>query len=150
MRLLTHNAMRNNTCEAVAAIKAASNKKKGGMSPSDYDRSPVLSVSSVKSVEVRETEPNLNFISRILPTLDWAGLVQAASSLGISTLPPALTEDIAKDHDFLTALHRMLMDVHLMEGTLKCSLTGREFIVSNGIVDFMLQEEECEKVSLKR
>jgi uncharacterized protein YbaR (Trm112 family) len=35
-----------------------------------------------------------------------------------------------------------VMNVHLVDGMLTCSITGREFPVSDGIVNMMLEEEE--------
>lgn len=71
---------------------------------------------------------------------------QAANEVGIPTLPPVLTEDLASDVDFLRALYQILMHVHLVKGTLTCPATGRQFVVSNGIPNMILEEEECERV----
>lgn len=68
--------------------------------------------------------------------------------MGISTLPPTLTTDLAEDPAFLHALYHILMNVHLVRGVLTCPATGREFPVSDGIPNMMLEEEECEKVRL--
>ena len=73
---------------------------------------------------------------------------QGASELGISTLPPTLTEDLAQDPAFLKALYHILMNVHLVKGMLTCPVTGREFPVQDGIPNMMLEEEECEKTRL--
>ena len=37
-----------------------------------------------------------------------------------------------------------LMNVHLVNGMLTCSETGREFPVTDGIVNMMMEESECE------
>lgn len=66
--------------------------------------------------------------------------------MGILTLPPVLTEDMANDRDFLTALNHVLMHVHLVQGMLVCPVTGKEFPVQNGIPNMILTEEECEAV----
>lgn len=66
--------------------------------------------------------------------------------MGLKTLPPMLTEELAADPQFLRALYHVLMNVHLVRGMLTCTVTGREFPVTNGIVNFMLEEEECENV----
>ena len=71
---------------------------------------------------------------------------QAAKEVGIPTLPPALTEDMAADDDFLAALNHVLFHVHLVQGMLTCPITEREFPVQNGIPNMMLEEEECEAV----
>lgn len=66
--------------------------------------------------------------------------------MGIPTLPEVLTEDLAQDRDFLVALYHILMNVHLVVGTLTCPLTKREFLVTKEIPNMMLEEEECERV----
>lgn len=68
--------------------------------------------------------------------------------MGISTLPPMLTEELAEDEGFLTALHHVLMNVHLIDGVLTCPVTGREFAVSNGIPNMILEEDDCERVRM--
>lgn len=86
------------------------------------------------------------FVKGVLPILDWNSLVQGASQMGLTTLPPSLAEEMAQDEDFLRALYHVLMNVHLVKGMLTCPDTGREFPVTNGIVDFSMEEEECENV----
>ena len=71
---------------------------------------------------------------------------QAAKEMGIPTLPPTLTEDIANDASFLDALNHILFHVHLVQGLLTCPVTDREFPVQNGIPNMILEEEECEAV----
>mmetsp|Transcript_9019 Transcript_9019/g.22796 ORF Transcript_9019/g.22796 Transcript_9019/m.22796 type:complete len:137 (+) Transcript_9019:137-547(+) len=136
MRLLTHNTMRNNTAEA-----------KGKGFP--------LEISSAVDVQVIDnpkagavTDRDIDFVKRLLPTLDWTALVQASSQLGINTLPPRLTDDLIENEQFLRALYHILMNVHLIKGILKCPTTGREFPVTDGIPNMMLEEDECERVRL--
>jgi multifunctional methyltransferase subunit TRM112 len=74
--------------------------------------------------------------------------LQAASEVGISTLPPILTEILAQDPSFLQALYHILMNVHLVKGMLTCPVTGREFPVQDGIPNMVLEEEECQRVRL--
>ena len=47
--------------------------------------------------------------------------------MGIPTLPPTLTEELAADTTFLLALYHVLMNVHLVQGMLTCPATGRKF-----------------------
>lgn len=68
--------------------------------------------------------------------------------MGISTLPPSLTEPLVQDPNFLKALYHILMNVHLIKGMLTCPVTGREFPVTDGIPNMIIDEEECEKVRL--
>jgi multifunctional methyltransferase subunit TRM112 len=57
-----------------------------------------------------------------------------------------LTEELPEDDDFCKALYNILMNVHLVKGTLTCPMTGREFPVENEIPNFILSEEECEGI----
>ena len=66
--------------------------------------------------------------------------------MGIKTLPPVLTESLVQDPAFLQALYHILMNVHLVKGMLTCPVTGREFPVTDGIPNMILEEEECERV----
>eukprot|EP00559_Dactyliosolen_fragilissimus_P001255 CAMPEP_0184864848 /NCGR_PEP_ID=MMETSP0580-20130426/16122_1 /TAXON_ID=1118495 /ORGANISM="Dactyliosolen fragilissimus" /LENGTH=131 /DNA_ID=CAMNT_0027363771 /DNA_START=62 /DNA_END=457 /DNA_ORIENTATION=+ len=93
-----------------------------------------------------DPEGEISFVKGILGILDWPALVQGASQMGLNTLPPVLTESMSTDPNFLKALYHVLMNVHLVNGMLTCPDTGREFPVTNGIVNFMLEEEECENV----
>lgn len=68
--------------------------------------------------------------------------------MGISTLPPTLTDALAEDPVFLRALYHILMNVHLIKGMLTCPVSGREFPIQDGIPNMMLEEEECERVRL--
>jgi multifunctional methyltransferase subunit TRM112 len=38
------------------------------------------------------------------------------------------------------------MNVHVVEGTLTCPVTGREFPIIDEIPNMLLEEEECERV----
>jgi multifunctional methyltransferase subunit TRM112 len=93
-----------------------------------------------------DPEREISFIQGILGMLDWPTLVQGASQLGLTTLPQVLSDEMAKDPEFLRAMYHVLMNVHLVRGMLTCPDTGREFPVTNGVVDFTMEEEECENV----
>lgn len=53
------------------------------------------------------------------------------------SLPPALTPDLLDDSSFLQALHRVLMDMHVVEGALICPESGRRFPITEGVPDLM-------------
>jgi multifunctional methyltransferase subunit TRM112 len=93
-------------------------------------------------------ERQIAFVKGVLGVIDWPALVQAASQMGLSTLPPQLLENMANDPTFLQALYQILMNVHLVKGILTCPVTGREFAVSDGIPNMILKEEECEHVRM--
>ena len=133
MRLLTHNTMRNNTKDA-----------DGKGFPLKITAVEVRVVDNPDATNVGQKE--IDFVKHMLPVLDWPALVQGAAQLGIPTLPPQLTEQLAQDPAFLQALYHILMNVHLVKGMLTCPASGREFPVQDGIPNMMLEEEECEKV----
>lgn len=133
MRLLSHNVLRNN---------AADTNGKGF---------PL----KITPMEIRVDDANelgsyperkLLFVKGILGMLDWQVLVQGAFEMGLTSLPEHLTSEMAEDQDFLTAVYHVLMNVHLVKGTLTCPDTGRKFTVDNCIVDFTMEESECENV----
>uniref|UniRef100_A0A7S2NVK9 Multifunctional methyltransferase subunit TRM112-like protein n=1 Tax=Leptocylindrus danicus TaxID=163516 RepID=A0A7S2NVK9_9STRA len=126
MRLLTHNTLRNNTKAAKAGF-------------------PLTITATEIRVDTNEDDIDTDFIQNILPILDWPALLQAATQMGLppNSLPPNLTDEMVQDQAFLQALYHVLMNVHLVRGILTCPDTGREFAVTDGIVDFMLKESEC-------
>jgi multifunctional methyltransferase subunit TRM112 len=138
MRLLTHNVMHNNA--------AAASKSK---SPPRITAATKIRVDEPTSSSCNDDDENDNagrrdveFAKHILPILDWDELVHAAGALGLHSLPPLVTPELAADDGFLRALYHVVMNVHLVDGMLKCTITGREFPVSDGIVNMMLEEEE--------
>lgn len=133
MRLLTHNTMKNNTKDA-----------DGKGFPLRITAVEVKVVDNPDATNVGQRE--IDFVKHTLPVLDWPALVQGAAQLGIPTLPPQLTEQLAQDPAFLQALYHILMNVHLVKGMLTCPASGREFPVTDGIANMMLEEEECERV----
>lgn len=140
MRLLTHNTLRNNTAEADGKgcpLRITATEIR-------VDDSSTSSTTPEDAAAQQQRE--VAFVKGILGVLDWPTLVQGASALGLKTLPPVLTEELAADPQFLRALYHVLMNVHLVRGMLTCPETRREFPVTNGIANFMLEEDECESV----
>eukprot|EP00520_Triparma_pacifica_P020014 CAMPEP_0118649972 /NCGR_PEP_ID=MMETSP0785-20121206/9997_1 /TAXON_ID=91992 /ORGANISM="Bolidomonas pacifica, Strain CCMP 1866" /LENGTH=124 /DNA_ID=CAMNT_0006542313 /DNA_START=288 /DNA_END=658 /DNA_ORIENTATION=+ len=123
MKLLSHNILRNNSKEA------------------GQNGYPL----SITATEVRVTDNQFNreFTEHILRTINWEVLVEAATSIGLTTLPSTLTPSLLTSIPFLTAVHHILVNVHVVEGVLTCPKTGKEFKIQNGITDVMMEEEEC-------
>jgi multifunctional methyltransferase subunit TRM112 len=67
--------------------------------------------------------------------------------MGIATLPPILSEELASNKEFLVALFHILMNVHLVEGILTCPVTGRQFRVENEIPNMVIEDVECERIN---
>ena len=112
MRLLTHNSLR---CVAKDA-------------PTGYP----LGI-EITDMEVGESEVNMGFIKSILPSLNWAGVLIAANAVGFDGLPLTLTSACYEDKDFIRVLHKLLLDVHVLKGTLVCPDTKRQFPIEGGI-----------------
>lgn len=109
----------------------------------------------ITATQVRVDEPTTSdadaqqrreiaFAKHTLPILNWESLLQGAQAMGLDSLPPSVTPELANDEGFLRALYHVLMNVHLVNGMLTCRETGREFPVTDGIVNMMLEENECE------
>tara|TARA_E500000178_G_C16565021_1_gene549077 strand:+ start:179 stop:511 length:333 start_codon:yes stop_codon:yes gene_type:complete len=95
-----------------------------------------------EKVENVEAEFNPDFVTRMLPKLEWSALVKAAKELGAGDLPSELTESMATDETFLKKLHHILLEVRLIEGALVCPESGRKFPVKNSIPNMLLNEDE--------
>lgn len=138
MRLLTHNMLRNNSSAA-----------DGKGFPLKITATEIrVDEASSSSSSSEEDERQVAMVKGLLDVLDWRALVQAASEMGLNTLPPQLSEKMAADPAFLQALYHVLMNVHLVKGWLTCPATGREFPVQNGTPNMMLEEDECERVRM--
>ena len=53
-----------------------------------------------------------------------------------------LTAQEAADANFMQALHCVLLELHVLEGSLVCPESGRVFPVSDGIPNMLLNEDE--------
>ncbi|KAG9346483.1 hypothetical protein AGOR_G00074920 [Albula goreensis] len=94
-------------------------------------------------VKVNEVEFNPQFVSRMIPKLEWTALVQAAQGLGhLNDLPNELVPDYEKNEEFLRKVHRVLLEVEVLEGCLQCPESGREFPISKGVPNMLLNEDE--------
>jgi len=74
--------------------------------------------------------------------------IQGAADLGLNSIPTTLTDEMAHDDGFLKVLYHILMNVRVLQGKLICPETGREFVVQDGIANFILNEEESENVRM--
>ncbi|KAJ8405138.1 hypothetical protein AAFF_G00321290 [Aldrovandia affinis] len=94
-------------------------------------------------VKVNEVEFNPQFVSRMIPKLEWTAFVQAADGLGqLNDLPNELVPDYEKNEEFLRKVHRVLLEVEVLEGCLQCPESGREFPISRGVPNMLLNEDE--------
>ncbi|XP_015914127.1 multifunctional methyltransferase subunit TRM112-like protein [Parasteatoda tepidariorum] len=95
--------------------------------------------------EIQETkvEFNSDFISRIIPKLDWDVVCSTAESIGhLNDLPKTLPTNYDIDEEFLRAAHHVLLEVEVVSGDLICPETGLHFPVSGGIPNMLVNEDE--------
>ncbi|XP_022326255.2 multifunctional methyltransferase subunit TRM112-like protein [Crassostrea virginica] len=123
MKLLTHNFLTSNIIKGV----------KNGYP---------LSIMPGK-VETKEVDFNPEFITRMLPKIDWVTLQKAAKECGFGEgLPDAVQEEQMADQELLKKIHKALLEIEVIEGKLVCPESGREFPISNGIPNMLLNEDE--------
>jgi multifunctional methyltransferase subunit TRM112 len=84
-----------------------------------------------------ETLFNDAFIRHIASSLHWPAVLIAANAVGLSGFPESLSETLLEDTDFLQALHHLLLDIHIVEGTLICPESGKRFTITDGIPNLM-------------
>ncbi|CAM9286787.1 unnamed protein product [Chrysoparadoxa australica] len=126
MRLLTHNSLRS-TINGV-------------------EEGYPLNIETAR-VETTESDVSEEFLRHIAPTLDWNALRQATTQVGMpaGALPAQLTAEMLNDSAFLAALHKILLDIHVVEGALVCPESNRRFPITDGIPNMMISEEEASR-----
>lgn len=108
-------------------------------------------------LELQELEFQPEFIRNVIPRIDWDGLRVTASEvlfllrptkkfvltrsvqLGFPSLPETKPEGEALNSDqTLKDLHRLLLETQVMEGKLICGNCGHEYVIKEGIANFLL------------
>ncbi|KAF4523958.1 hypothetical protein B566_EDAN012430 [Ephemera danica] len=96
-----------------------------------------------KDIKVSEVDFNRDFVSRIIPKLDWSVLWGAAESIGhAADLPQSLNEDYENNEELLKKVHHVVLEVEIINGELVCPETGRKFPIEDGIPNMLLNEDE--------
>lgn len=96
-------------------------------------------------IKVKEVDFNPEFISRVIPKLDWEVFWVAADSIGHSDgLPRSLENKYDENEEFLKKAHKVLLEVEVEEGHLTCPESGRQFPISKGIPNMLLNEAEVQ------
>jgi multifunctional methyltransferase subunit TRM112 len=96
-----------------------------------------------KDIKISEVDFNRDFVSRIIPKLDWSVLWRAAESIGhAGDLPQAVCDDYENNDEFLKKVHHIVMEVEVINGELVCPETGRKFPIEDGIPNMLLNEDE--------
>jgi multifunctional methyltransferase subunit TRM112 len=97
-------------------------------------------------VVIEKSPVDRELVVRLLPKLQYATLLEAARQLSgkCDELLPELPAELGKELDDATisALHTILLDVHVLEGNLTCPDTGRKFPIKEGIPNMILHEDE--------
>ncbi|KAL4071891.1 hypothetical protein J3A83DRAFT_4237203 [Scleroderma citrinum] len=91
-------------------------------------------------IELKETEFNPEFIKNILPRLEWPALVDAARQVGDTSLP--LEQPTMMDDDTLKAIHHVLLEIHIVEGSMVCPNCNHVYPILSGIPNMLLAEHE--------
>ena len=129
MRLLTHNYLTSN-------VKGTT---KGYPLIIEADK-----------IECEESPVDREMIIKLLPKIEYGALVGAAKQVA-PLCDPELPEELdtssegweeTLDEGILKSLHRILFDVHVMEGSLVCPDTGRKFPIKESIPNMILHEDE--------
>ena len=102
---------------------------------------------------IEESPVDANLVLKMLTKLDYNALVTTTNLLrqqhsDIPELPEKLPEDKSTlDDKMIAQYHKVLFDVHLIQGHLVCPDTGRKFPVKDGIPNMILHEDEIWKIS---
>lgn len=99
-----------------------------------------------EKTEVIECEFNAEMVQGLLSKIDWAALKRAALDLDIPDLEglgdDSSSESLINDEEALKKVHHVLLEVHVLEGSLVCPSSGRKFHVKEGIPNMLLHEDE--------
>lgn len=86
---------------------------------------------------------NANFLTRMLPRLNWPAVRYVAEQVGcLDGLPMEMPEHDATDEEVLRKLHHILLEIEIVEGNLKCPETDRRFPITKGIPNMLVNEYE--------
>ena len=122
MKLLTHNML-------ASTVRGVSQGYPLGIAPGAV-------------TEVHACDFSKEFLVHVFPKLEWSAFVSACASLSLPTMPAEVTPASWEDESFLQQMHHNLLEVHVQEGTLICPESGRQFPVSKGIPNMLLNEDE--------
>jgi len=96
-------------------------------------------------IEIREADFNPEFLRGFMPKIEWSALISASRQLGDTSLPEEQPLPETQTEEFLKALHRVLMEIHVEEGSMICPNCGHEYKISRGIPNMLLAEHEIGK-----
>ena len=132
MRLLTHNYLTSNVKGTTKGYPL---------------------IIEAERIECEESPIDREMIIKLLPKIEYGALVGAAKQVAPLCDPPLpeLPEELdtasegweeTLDEGMVKSLHRILFDIHVMEGNLVCPDTGRKFPIKDSIPNMILHEDE--------
>ncbi|KAL2828632.1 hypothetical protein BDW59DRAFT_41775 [Aspergillus cavernicola] len=90
-------------------------------------------------LELHDVEFQPDFIRNIITRVDWEGLHKMANELNFPTIPEVKPDGEAlQSEQLLRDLHRLLLETQVAEGRLICGNCGHEYMVKEGIANFLL------------
>eukprot|EP01064_Diplonema_japonicum_P018830 TRINITY_DN27505_c0_g1_i1.p2 TRINITY_DN27505_c0_g1~~TRINITY_DN27505_c0_g1_i1.p2 ORF type:complete len:126 (+),score=37.53 TRINITY_DN27505_c0_g1_i1:45-422(+) len=101
---------------------------------------------TVSEADQLECEFDAEHVVRILPKLDWKGLVALAADLkefldaDVAALPAEMPEDIHKNEPVLRTLHHLTMEIKVQNGSLECPSCSTKFQIKDSIPNMVLNE----------
>ncbi|CAO1636168.1 unnamed protein product [Jaminaea pallidilutea] len=131
MRLLTHNLL---ACAARSCLTTSQNFP--------------LAFKDVE-LEIVETEYSETFMRGLLGggKIEWKGLVDTCRSLGEESLPETGPDpsDGMIDEELLKKLHHILLEIHVVQGSMVCPNCSHNYAIRNGIPNMLLAEHEVQR-----
>lgn len=76
----------------------------------------------------------VELVKNLLRKINWETLKVAARNLSLTDIDEIveITEEVLQNEESLKKIHKLLFDVHLIEGFLICPESGRKFPVKEG------------------
>ena len=98
-------------------------------------------------VEIEETPVDYEFVEKLMSKVDFPVLISTAQQLAtdhqeVANFLGEVLEQMPSDESSMVQMHKILFDVHIVEGHLICPGTGRKFPIRDGIPNMILHEDE--------
>ena len=87
------------------------------------------------------------FVEKLMSKVDFPVLISTAQQLAtdhqeVANFLGEVLEQMPSDESSMVQMHKILFDVHIVEGHLICPGTGRKFPIRDGIPNMILHEDE--------
>jgi multifunctional methyltransferase subunit TRM112 len=95
------------------------------------------------NTKVVNSDFNLDLMKKFLKKLDLPALTQAAKDLQIYKFDfEKLNEEELSNMEVLKYIHHLIYELQIVEGKMICNNCNREYIISNGIPNLVLNDNE--------